>query len=1099
MLVLHYHGLLYVLPCWTLHAWMITVIFIPYVPKGTIELGIQDAGGWELITTQTTSTSFKYPVGYTFSISVSANEIETITDYFRLPIEAAGKIADFDIWVEPKQDIGSSATGLTPGGNNSVSVQVFYSEDETFDAGEGVANVSVTLDGEIRATTATNDAGVTQFNNLNDGDYTLTLESATLPLRSTAVSSSQAITLPGDSSTIYFRLAPEGLIATDSDAGAVAADEMTVNIIVLEDSDDVDGRSADDTSYPDVAIDLVPAGAGDVRNLVTDSSGVAGAVVTPDHYTAAVSGLPDGYAVVSGTDIPETALYEGIIWIAPVGDPDPGVAVSPDPPTGDGGASLDPNAAPSNPGIGEMSIWLHVLEDSDSVPGQSADDTAFAGVSITLAPASGGDSETLTTDADGFAQTSTARGEYVATASGLPDGYTIVGGTNIPDTDLHKGVIWVENPNNPDSNGASLDPNTAPSDPDAAEMSIWLHVLEDNDGVPGQSAGDNAFNGVVITLIPASGGDDVSLITDPAGFAQTTAARGIYTATVNGLPDGYNVVSGTNIPDSDLHKGVIWVERAGDSSKPVSSVTIHGTVFVEKLVNQQQDTGEPGIPGVQIRVEIRTVNGATQTANLVSDGSGAFSIEGLPGQTYVFVPDESTLPSGHFFSIGGGQSQVIIPTNAGIPLSHVVMPVIAPSTNPQPSNNQPAPRPPAPPAAGPLPPSAPPAPAAQPAGGQSGAPNVNNLPGVNNNANGGQPSTPAVGSLPGSPGVVPSNTGTIPTTTTVVVSTTTTTIQPGTADNPASLPTGGTGIGVGNATADDSPTGTVINNLRVSLGSEAKDFVAAFVIANQGNTDIALLVNNEIKPLLENTDAAEQYPSLNADGTELVYISDSREAVTSIVWMNLNTGETKTLFENTAALMVGFYRPVWVPNEDAILVTLEEADRNNIYKIDLTQDTAQPELVVGNAQGVSVASNGWYVAFSRIENNVENVYTATLPDLQERKITSANPGEDCHAPVFGIDPLELYFTCTTATGKLLYQYGVTGIQTIAVPTQTVVGIAPGPVDGFLAYDDGSNIYFGSIDGSTPMTAIIETDNPGGTWFTQLSWVAFEQEAVIASN
>ena len=348
--------------------------------------------------------------------------------------------------------------------------------------------------------------------------------------------------------------------------------------------------------------------------------------------------------------------------------------------------------------------------------------------------------------------------------------------------------------------------------------------------------------------------------------------------------------------------------------------------------------------------------------------------------------------------------------------------------------------------------------------GQPGGPNVGNLPGVGNNnnpgnqGNQGQSGSPNVGNLPSV-----NNT------------------NQGTQSQPSA----------------PSPTNDVVTGLRVNFGANFRDLVAAFVMTENGNNDIYLLVNNQANPLIETANINESYPAVDPTGERVVYIAEDENGVRSLWLIDIASKQQQMLYEDNDATHLASYRPAWHPDGKSIYVTLNNQTGIALYQFELEADDIVPILVMEDVQSPSIASNGRYIAFERVTNEVSNIYTMTLANRQVRQITNANPGEGCQLPEFSRDPLILYFVCTTPGGEKLHQYGVSGIQTVDTPTQLVRGIAPGPAEGFIAFDDETDIYFGSVDGKTPMVTLIDGD--ANQWFTQMSWNAFSQDTLIASN
>jgi large repetitive protein len=73
-----------------------------------------------------------------------------------------------------------------------------------------------------------------------------------------------------------------------------------------------------------------------------------------------------------------------------------------------------------------------------------------------------------------------------------------------------------------------------------------------------------------------------------------------------------------------------------------------GKVFVDCNQNKQQDSGEPGIPGVRLYLEDGT--------NITTDENGQYSVCGLRPSTHVLKIDNSTMPIGSRMGISSSRN-----------------------------------------------------------------------------------------------------------------------------------------------------------------------------------------------------------------------------------------------------------------------------------------------------------------------------------------------------------------------------------------------------------------------------------------------------------
>jgi uncharacterized repeat protein (TIGR01451 family) len=278
-----------------------------------------------------------------------------------------------------------------------------------------------------------------------------------------------------------------------------------------------------------------------------------------------------------------------------------------------------------------------VYEDLNGDGVQDAGEPGIPGVLITLS-----NGMTTTTDATGAYSFTVTPGVYTITES-TPAGYFSTADTDGANDDTI--VVTVT------SGAGSTGNNFLDAQPGVVEGVVY----EDTNGNGQQDAGEPGIPGVDV------------LVTDSAGvtYTLTTDANGAYSQTVPAgdtdieidettLPAGLTQTEGTNPTTVNVPSG--GSANDVDGYQPPAGV-VEGVVYEDTNGNGTQDSGEPGIPGVDVLV----TDSAGVTYTLTTDANGAYSQTVPAGDTDIEI-DETTLPAGLTQTEGTNPTTVNVPS-----------------------------------------------------------------------------------------------------------------------------------------------------------------------------------------------------------------------------------------------------------------------------------------------------------------------------------------------------------------------------------------------------------------------------------------------------
>ncbi|MCP3937918.1 MAG: isopeptide-forming domain-containing fimbrial protein [Actinomycetia bacterium] len=643
--------------------------------------------GDDLVFTDTTDPSGNYlfdvvaPGDYQIAVNV-ADIPSGMTQTYDL--DGTGTPNVVDITLDPAEiqnDVDFSYAGA---GTVGDTVWFDHDGDTSIGAGEpGLGAVTVTLVwvgadatpstiDDVTLSDATALDGTYSFANLPHGDYTVTVDDATLPgamiqtydSDGTGTAHTSGVTLSGGSPS-----------DADQDFGYRGTGSIGDTVFFDIDASEADGvPDAGDSGVPNIAVTVTWAGADGTPGNSDDFAAIVTTDVSGDYL---VPSLPHGdyTIVVDDTDLPAglaTATYDsdgtGTAHTS-------GVTLS-------GGTPDDLTQDFSYTGevaglIGDR-VWLDQDNDGVDDPGE----VGISGVTVTLVwfgadgSSGGGDDVTQTT-------TTVTDGGYVF--DNLPEGnFTIT----VDDTDLPAGLAPTVDADGTGTahtsatvldtgNPSSLDQDFGYAGAGSLGDTVWYDI--DGSGTPTADVGESGLGGIDITVVWANPqGDDATytVATDADGlWGVTDLPHGTFTVTIDdtslpggmtptydddgtGSPHGSTVVLNVSTPD-DLDQDfsytgagsvgdTVWFDQDDDgAADPVGSGVFtdqdQALESVELTVTWggldgviDDDAGTPGTDESLDDVEF----GAT------TDNNGEWLVTNLPHGAFSVVVDTDTLPAG---------------------------------------------------------------------------------------------------------------------------------------------------------------------------------------------------------------------------------------------------------------------------------------------------------------------------------------------------------------------------------------------------------------------------------------------------------------------
>ncbi|OQX23245.1 MAG: hypothetical protein BWK80_27000, partial [Desulfobacteraceae bacterium IS3] len=169
-----------------------------------------------------------------------------------------------------------------------------------------------------------------------------------------------------------------------------------------------------------------------------------------------------------------------------------------------------------------------------------------------------------------------------------------------------------------------------------------------------QDAGEPGIPGVTVTLIDPDGNEVKSTVTDADGsYTFTGVLPGNYTVKESNLPV-YKSTTDDEVPVT-LVSGASLTTNFGDRQEN----RLNGLVFNDVNGDRIQGDGEPGIPGVDIKL---MDTGGNVLATVITGGDGTYKFEYLDAATYIV---QETDPTNYISTTDNTVTAVVPPGGAG--------------------------------------------------------------------------------------------------------------------------------------------------------------------------------------------------------------------------------------------------------------------------------------------------------------------------------------------------------------------------------------------------------------------------------------------------
>ncbi|MDM8539627.1 SdrD B-like domain-containing protein [Desulfococcaceae bacterium HSG9] len=586
-------------------------------PIAGVTVNLYDAAG-NVIGTAVTDANGKYlfdelpPGDYTVKVDTS-----TLPPGLAQTYDADGGLdSQSSLTLGPGEQNLDQDFGYNYDGAIGDTVWLDLDGDGVQDAGEtGISGVTINLydgDGNLVGTVATDSDGKYLFDELPPGDYTVKVDTSTLPPGLAQTYDADG----GLDAQSSLTLAP-GEQNLDQDFGynydGAIGDTLWM---------DLDGDGVQDANEPPIAgvtVNLYDAAGNVIGTAVTDSDGkYLFDHLPPGDYTVKVDTftLPPGLAQTYDADGGLDA--QSSLTLAP------------------GEQNLDQDFGYNYDGAIGDTVWLDL--DGDGV--QDAGEAGISGVTINLYDGDGNLVGTAATDSDGkYLFDELPPGDYTVKVdtSTLPPGlaqtYDADGGL-----DAQSSLTLASGEQNLDQDfGYNYD--------GAIGDTVWLDL--DGDGV--QDAGEAGIPGVTINLYDGDGNLVGTVATDSDGkYLFDELPPGDYTVKVDtstlppGLAQTYDADGGLD-SQSSLTLGPGEQNLDQDFGYQPPSGSIGDTIWSDTNGNGVQDAGEPGIPGVTVYLYDGSGN---LVDTQVTDANGHYLFTDLPAGDYTIKVDIATLPPG---------------------------------------------------------------------------------------------------------------------------------------------------------------------------------------------------------------------------------------------------------------------------------------------------------------------------------------------------------------------------------------------------------------------------------------------------------------------
>lgn len=266
--------------------------------------------------------------------------------------------------------------------------------------------------------------------------------------------------------------------------------------------------------------------------------------------------------------------------------------------------------------------------------------------------------------------------------------------------------------------------------------------------------------------------------------------------------------------------------------------------------------------------------------------------------------------------------------------------------------------------------------------------------------------------------------------------------------------------------------------------------IAAFVGTRADSTsEIYLWQSGSTRQFTSDPSTTKLHPAIDASGSRLAYLE-----IDGTTGVKLRVQPIEDAPSTPAYDFEGFAIEVtqlaWTP-DNHILMTLRDLESGEIgiYEVDPRSESElpQPRLRIANAASPTISYDGQVIAFERQNEEQTEIWISALLGFSVQKITDHPSGVSCFDPAFGIEAM--YFMCDVEGVARLYRYDAAGVLDVfqSSTAPLIDNPAPGPGEGYIAYDDGASIYLRRDTEDASIEELFANDNISN--FSDLQWKA----------
>jgi hypothetical protein len=270
-------------------------------------------------------------------------------------------------------------------------------------------------------------------------------------------------------------------------------------------------------------------------------------------------------------------------------------------------------------------------------------------------------------------------------------------------------------------------------------------------------------------------------------------------------------------------------------------------------------------------------------------------------------------------------------------------------------------------------------------------------------------------------------------------------------------------------------------------------------LAREGNSESNRIytfrdANQNPVTTLEEPQLNKLFPVYSPNGEFIAYLTEETSGNYALYKTEANPSGEERLCDTFNGLKVAPFPPAWTSDSEQLMFTMTDENGNYaIYSLNQSgscQDQ-EPQLIIQDGHTPSFATDPAeslllyppLIAFVR-DNQIWIYFTI---NGYEQQITTVENGQ-CSRAIYSTRSLTLYYQCQQDNQQTFYTYNKFGVQErvleeLQARYPDIRNFAPGPVDGYFAFDNGEDIYFGSED-----DAELGVLSISGLSLSHLSWL-----------